>query len=137
VAGDLNRDQGVELTNAKDQFSGRANIQVNPLSNLDIAVNAGYTESETALSCEGGCGGTMWTSVFSTPAHLPDNRCSWAPGYGCDFWGGFRSGPPEFYNERDLEQNIDRFTGSIQINYRPVSWLTNRLTVGTDVTQRA
>ena len=135
VSGDVNRDEGAEITNFRDQYSGRANIQIDPTENIDIAVNAGYTQNETSLSCEAGCGGTMWTAVFSTPANLAENRCETSPGFGCDFWGGFRSGPPEYTNELDFQQNVDRFTGSVQLNYRPFGWLSNRLTVGTDVTQ--
>lgn len=135
ISGDLNDDTGVEPTNFRKAYSGRANIDLSPHETLDVGVNVGYMESENGLSCEGGCGGTMWTAVFSTPANLPEHRCERAPGYGCDFWGGYQSGPPSIYHQRDMIQTVDRFTGSVQLNYRPFEWLTNRLTVGTDVTQ--
>ncbi|HET7274577.1 MAG TPA: TonB-dependent receptor, partial [Longimicrobiaceae bacterium] len=70
-------------------------------------------------------------------ANLADNRCTISPGYGCDFWGGFRSGPPEYTDQMRITQGIDRFTGSVQMTYDPVAWLSNRLTIGTDVTQEA
>lgn len=135
LAGDLNRDEGVEFTNEKDQYSVRANIQVAPNEKVDLALNMGYTSAETLLSCEAGCGGTMWTTVFSTPANLPEFRCQRQPGFGCDFWEGTQSGPASRYHVRDLVQDIDRFTSSLQFSYRPASWLSARLTVGTDVTQ--
>lgn len=135
LAGDFNKDEGVEITNFREQYSGRANVQITPHENVEVAVNMGYTEGQTGLSCEAGCGGTMWTSVFSTPANLAEHRCETSPGYGCDFWGGYRSGPPGYVHEMGISQNVDRFTGSVQLNYRPLSWLSNRLTVGTDVTQ--
>lgn len=134
LSGDLNKDQGVEPTNYQDQFSGRANVQVTPSEKVNINLNMGYTDSETGLSCEGGCGGTMWTSVFSTPQHLPEYNCGASPDFGCDLWGGYRSGPPSIYHDRDMNQTISRFTGSVRLNYQPVDWFTNRLTVGTDVT---
>lgn len=135
LAGDFNRDQGVEFTNQKEQYSGRANVQVTPNDKFDVAVSTGYTQSDIDLSCEAGCGGTMWTTVFSTPANLPEYRCQTSPGYGCDFWAGTRSGPSFIYHEREMRQAVDRFTGSVQLNWRPTEWLTNRLTMGTDVTQ--
>lgn len=135
VSGDLNRDEGVEFTNLQEQYSGRANIQITPNDRFDLSVSTGYTQSQTDLSCEAGCGGTMWTTVFSTPANLPEFRCETNPGFGCDFWAGTRSGPPDIYHHRDFAQEVDRFTGSLQFNYRPTDWLTNRLTIGTDVTQ--
>lgn len=137
VAGDLNRDKGVEVTNFRDQYSGRVNLEIAPSEKFDFGVNSGYVSNETGLSCEAGCGGTMWTAVFSTPANLPENRCGASPVYGCDFWGGFRSGPPEYVHEMGITQNVDRFTGSVRATYRPFSWLSNRLTIGTDVTQEA
>jgi TonB-linked SusC/RagA family outer membrane protein len=135
IGGDLNRDEGVEFTNQKDQMSLRSNIQLAPNEKVDLGLSLGYTTGETQLSCEAGCGGTMWTTVFSTPAHLPEYRCVTQPGFGCDFWEGTRSGPPARYHVRDLIQDIDRFTASLQMTYRPTSWLNARLTVGTDVTQ--
>jgi outer membrane receptor protein involved in Fe transport len=135
VSGDVNSDEGAEVTNFQDQYSGRANVQITPHEKFDVSVNTGYTQNETSLTCEAGCGGTMWTATFSTPANLAENRCQTSPGFGCDFWGGFRSGPPEYTNELDFLQNVDRFTGSVQLNYRPFGWLSNRLTFGTDVTQ--
>ncbi len=137
LAGDLNRDQGVEFTNEKDQYSIRANIQVAPNEKVDVSLNTGYTSGQTMLSCEAGCGGTMWTTVFSTPANLPEFRCQTSPGVGCDYWAGTRSGPPGRYHVRDFIQDVDRFTASLQFAYRPTSWLNTRLTVGTDVTQEA
>jgi TonB-linked SusC/RagA family outer membrane protein len=137
VAADIDRNQGVEVTNQQDQYSGRVNLQITPGDRFDLSVNAGYTNSQTDLTCEAGCGGTMWTTVFSTPANLPEHRCRTSPGYGCDFWAGTRSGPPGVYHERDMRQDIDRFTGSLQLNFRPTEWFTNRLTIGTDVTQEA
>ncbi|HSM04735.1 MAG TPA: SusC/RagA family TonB-linked outer membrane protein [Longimicrobiales bacterium] len=134
VAGDFNNDRGVEVTNSQKMYSGRVNLQITPNDKFDVSLNTGYTQNETNLTCEAGCGGTMWTTVFSTPANLPEYRCTWAPGEGCDYWAGTRSGPPPIYHERTMQQAIDRFTGSVQLNFRPWDWFTNRLTMGADVT---
>jgi len=55
--------------------------------------------------------------------------------YGCGFTRGFRSAPPErYYQSWEILQDIDRFTGSVTANWRPFSWMTHRLTIGTDLT---
>ena len=85
----------------------------------------GYTGGRTYLSCEAGCGGVTWASYFSTPQRAqgdmnPDPR-------------GACSQPPEYYNEAFIDyQDLARFTGSLQLNHRPVSWFHQRLTLGLD-----
>ncbi len=135
VSGNVDKNEGAEPTNYRNQFSGRANVEVSPSEKFKVTASTGYIRSNTSLNCEAGCGGAMWGSVFSTPANLAQNRCADSNEYGCDFWGGFRSGPPAVDRSLDQSQGIDRFTGSVQLNYKPFEWFTNRLTIGTDVTQ--
>jgi TonB-linked SusC/RagA family outer membrane protein len=130
---DLDNSEGAERNNFRDQVSTRANLQILPSEKLDIAVSTGFLTSRTQLSCEGGCGGTMWGAVFSTPAFLGEN-CGPDSPYGCGFTRGFRSAPPERYYAFDMSQDIDRFTGSVTTTWRPFPWMTHRFTVGTDFT---
>lgn len=130
---DMDKNEGAERNNFRDQMSTRVNLQVLPHENVDIAVSAGYVKSETQLSCEAGCGGAMWGAVFSSPFLLGEN-CTATSSYGCGFTRGFRSAPPERYYVFDATQDIDRMTGSITANWKPLSWMTHRVTVGTDFT---
>ena len=130
---DLDNGEGAERNNFRDQVSTRANVQILPNDKVDISVSTGYVSSRTSLSCEAGCGGTMWGSLFSSPQHLGEN-CAVGAAYGCGFSRGFQGAPPERYYQFDLLQDIDRFTGSVTANWRPFSWMTHRLTVGTDLT---
>ncbi|MDP2959291.1 MAG: SusC/RagA family TonB-linked outer membrane protein [Longimicrobiales bacterium] len=130
---DKDKTEGAERNNFRDQVSTRANLQILPNENLDISVSTGYVTSRTSLSCEAGCGGTMWGAVFSTPQFLGEN-CVAGSGYGCGFTRGFRSAPPERYYSFEILQDIDRFTGSVTANWRPFPWMTHRITVGTDLT---
>ncbi len=132
VNGDLSRNDGAEPNNFRNQFSGRANVQIEPSEKFDLSANTGWITSRTGLSCEAGCGGAMWGLVFSTPHYLPQN-CNFD---GCGFYQGFRSGPPNLVDRAFTDhQMVGRFTGSVTMNYRPAKWITNRLTVGSDVTQ--
>lgn len=130
---DTDLNEGAERNNFRDQFNARANLQIVPNEKLDIAVSAGYVNSGTQLSCEAGCGGAMWGAVFSSPQFLGEN-CGVDSSHGCGFSRGFRSAPPERYYVFDVLQDLDRFTGSVTANWRPLSWMTHRLTVGTDLT---
>lgn len=130
---DTDLNEGAERNNFRDQRSARANLQILPSEKIDISVNSGYVHSSTQLSCEAGCGGAMWGAVFSTPEFVGEN-CTESSPFGCGFSRGFRSASPERYYVFDVTQGIDRFTGSVTANWRPLSWLTHRLTVGTDLT---
>lgn len=127
-------DEGALPTNWLKKFSSRINIEANPTSNLRISAGAGYSRNNIAQDCEGGCGGVVWGVAYSTPANLPDIRCELSPGYGCDFWGGFQNGAPSRFYSYETRQNSDHFTTSLQLTYTPFEWLTNRLTVGVDLT---
>jgi len=130
---DSDKNEGAERNNFRDQISTRANLQILPNENLDISVSTGYVTSRTQLSCEAGCGGTMWGAVFATPQFLGEN-CAVGSAYGCGFTRGFRSAPPERYYSFEVFQDIDRFTGSVTANWRPLPWMAHRFTVGTDLT---
>ena len=133
ISAEVSDQEGAERNNNREQFSGRANLQIVPNSKMDISVSTGYVKSSTDLSCEAGCGGAMWTTIFSTPQFLSRN-CTASSTFGCGFSRGGRSWTPETYYLWTINQDINRFTGSVLANWKPLSWLTHRLTVGTDLT---
>lgn len=135
VGGDLSMQEGAEPTSNREQWSGRVNVDVTPSQKFEISASTGYVHNETSLSCEGGCAGAMFGLVFSSPQFLKENEC--APGQEgpCGYRDGFRIWSPEAYWMMDIGQDVDRFTGSLKLTYRPFDWMTNRFTFGTDVTQ--
>lgn len=135
VSSDFDNDQGIDPTNDRGQFSGRANVQVTPSEKFDLSASTGYIRNDTRLACEAGCGGRMWSTLFATPALLEENNCAINPGFGCGFSRGFQGWTNEPYDIWNVTQKIHRFTGSIQASWRPFSWMTHRFTVGRDVTQ--
>ena len=131
------RDQGAEPNNARRQTSVRSNLQVTPSPKVDLETSVGYISSNTTLSCEAGCGGATWGSWFSTPKNLPQ-YCGEVPGADpvtCGWARGFQSSPPEADRSMQDWQDINRFTGSVTLNYHPLKWMTHRVVVGTDFTQ--
>lgn len=127
VAVDYDDEGGAEPTNRLDRLSGRMNMSLFPHSRVDVTGSVGYVRGRTYLSCEAGCGGVTWGSYFSTPAHLNENLPAGAPPRR-----GYRSFTKEAYYLSENFQDLTRFTGSIQAEYRTTSWLTQRFNVGTD-----
>jgi TonB-linked SusC/RagA family outer membrane protein len=125
VAGDWDMEEGAQLDNRMNRGGARANLNIMPHPNLEMAGSFGYTGGRTYLSCEAGCGGVTWASYFSTPQR---NQGDMDPNPR-----GARSVPPEYYNDALVFfQDLARVTGSLQLNHRPVSWFSQRLTLGLD-----
>jgi outer membrane receptor protein involved in Fe transport len=132
ASGDIANNEGAEPNNARRQISGRTNLSITPSEKFDLQSSAGYIQSHTTLSCEAGCGGAMWGAMYSNPANLAAN-CTPQP--ECGWSRGFQSSPPESDRAMQDWQDINRFTGSLTANVKPATWLTGRLSVGTDFTQ--
>jgi TonB-linked SusC/RagA family outer membrane protein len=133
AAGTFNNDEGVDPTNQQRKINVRTNLNITPSEKVDIQTNLGYITGRTTLSCEAGCGGLMWDSEYSNPANLPQ-FCS--PGdIPCTWVQGFNGTPPKADAAQQDWQDLNRITASATINYNPFSWFSNRLAIGTDVTQ--
>ncbi|HEX6050662.1 MAG TPA: TonB-dependent receptor, partial [Gemmatimonadaceae bacterium] len=134
ASGEVSNDEGAEPNNARRQFSGRTNLQITPSSMVDIQTSLGYIQSHTTLSCEAGCGGATWGAWYSTPRNLPEFCAPTAP-ESCKWVRGFQSSPPEADRAMQDWQDMNRFTGSATVNFRPFQWMTHRFTAGTDFSQ--
>jgi TonB-linked SusC/RagA family outer membrane protein len=123
VGVDYDYNQGIEPTNSQKKFSGRTNLLVNAGESLDIATSLGLTSSLTNLVNEAGAGGIWFSTFFNTPELRNTPR------------RGFLFIPPEaVWAVQQPKQNVTRFTGSVQLNHRPFSWFSHRLTAGIDWT---
>ncbi|HEY2065356.1 MAG TPA: TonB-dependent receptor, partial [Gemmatimonadaceae bacterium] len=133
ASGGVNDDQGVDPTNGQRKINARTNLTITPSEKVDIQTNFGYVNGHTTLSCEAGCGGLMWDSEYSNPANLPQ-FC--APGdIPCTWVQGFNGTPPAADAVQQDWQDLNRITASATISYNPFAWMTNRLSIGTDVVQ--
>jgi len=123
LAGNEDHNDGVEPNNTFRRYAGRANATVSPNERFSVTANLGYSKARTDLSLEAGGGGAMWETLFSTPQNLGTTA------------KGFRDYPPGInYLAISDWQDVNRFTGSVQLNHRPAGWLVQRLILGTDVT---
>jgi TonB-linked SusC/RagA family outer membrane protein len=124
MAGNYEENEGVERENSLRRTNMRGNFTASPATNVDIQASVGYTAGRTWLPWESGGGGATWATYFSSPAFLQVNNSPQL---------GFRSGPPDvYYQAIDSYQDIDRFTGSLTFNHRPMPWFSHRLVVGRD-----
>ena len=127
VAGGLEDSEGADASNDLTRWNARANLSIAPRSDLDVDVGLGWVDGRTNLSPEAGYGGRVWTTVLADPRSLTGgNRAR----------RGFHSGTPEQYDALyHIWQDLNRFTGSLQVNHRPFSWLSHRLAFGADFTR--
>lgn len=121
ASGGVTDSKGAEPSNSLRKYSTRANLSVVPSSQLKINVNAGYVTGPTRLSAEAGYGGRLWTSLFGTPKT-----------YGTYKNGFFSTLPYRYDLIYHMWQDLDRFTGSAQVEHKLGSWFQHRLTYGLD-----
>lgn len=123
VSGQYQRNQGIDVNNNVWRYSMRSNLglQLNDKWNIDASL--GYVKASIGLADDIGSG-VLFNTMFSTNVDVAGPR------------RGFRSSPPEVFHQRSVaNQGLDHFTGSVVINHNPLSWLTQRLTLGLDQTQ--
>ncbi|PYO96567.1 MAG: hypothetical protein DMD60_09825 [Gemmatimonadetes bacterium] len=124
VAGGTELQGGAEPSNDIRHTTGRANLTIAPSDKITLSARAGYVAGPTHLSAEAGFGGRVWTTVLADPRNLGTSQL------------GFFSGlPPEYDQVYHFTQDLDRFTGSVQLQHHPVRWFTHRVTFGVDRTR--
>jgi TonB-linked SusC/RagA family outer membrane protein len=122
VAGDFAKELGVYQTSNLRQVSLRANLRNQARDNLELLASAGYTNGRLQLpQNDNNSFGVVSSGLLGRADTV--NR-----GYG------FLT-PAQSYSIRTL-QDIDRFTGSVETNYRPWSFLQAHVVAGTDFTSR-
>ncbi|MGH7665122.1 MAG: TonB-dependent receptor plug domain-containing protein, partial [Gemmatimonadaceae bacterium] len=127
LAGGYEDSEGVEPSNGLRRYSTRVNLGLNPSEQIGVNANLGYVSGKTDLGCEAGCGGRVWGTVLANPNNLTGVNASRR---------GFHSGTPEEYDLlQNFSQDIDRFTGSVQLSHNPFLWLRHQVTVGSDRTR--
>ena len=120
--------RGIEPTSTVKRYTGRLNLSVVPNPRFNVGLNMGYINGDTHLPCEAGCGGRVLGTIWANPANaVPLANGAENPRRG------FNSGLPYMYDQLvQYWQGVDRFTGSINLNHQPFSWLKHRLSAGTD-----
>jgi len=123
LAGHFNNEDGVYPVNWNKQVNILANLFDHVRSNMDIQATALYTNGKLRLPQNDNNVFGVLSSGFLGGSDSTANN-----GYG------FLT-PAQSFSIRTF-QNIDHFTGSVQANYRPLSWLEAHAVIGTDFLSR-
>lgn len=124
VSGDYDNIHGVYPNNFQTKNNARADIQSAPSPTFDFGINAGYLQSRAQL-----------------PQNDNNQFSPLASGYlGSSSNAGTQHGyllvTPGVANNLLTYQNVERFTGGANGNWRPLNWLTISGVSGIDFTDR-
>ncbi len=122
VSGERSDEQGVFLNNFAKRDGGRANFGFTPTEKLNFNVNVGYVRGHVRMPLANNSSNSILRNGFRGRARATNDP----------FESGFRGFGPELANEWDLQTRSERFTLGATVNYEPISWFSNRLTVGLD-----
>jgi outer membrane receptor protein involved in Fe transport len=122
LSSSYDHDTGIEPNNRVGRYSGHANMTLSPTEKYDLSTSLHFIKSKDLIGSDYGLG-RFFSGIYGLPqtASGPTR--------------GFFQAPPEAIDAYLMNsQAITRFTGSLQINHRPVSWFAHRLTIGLDQT---
>jgi TonB-dependent starch-binding outer membrane protein SusC len=124
LSGDFSNDHGVQPNNFDTKNNGRANFVVTPSSKTDVSVSAGYLQSRLALPQNDN---NEASAIAAGQLGAPINDAR---------HGYFVLITPQQSDSIATTQAVERFTGGITGNWRPLSWATLTGVGGIDVTNQ-
>jgi TonB-linked SusC/RagA family outer membrane protein len=108
--------------NTLNRLNLRANLGANVSADADLQANVGYTSSDSRF-------------VENDNSFLTITGSGEASGYPEDYNRGWYFIPAELFAQEN-SQSVERFIGGLTGNWRPLTWLSTRATIGYDVTNR-
>lgn len=128
VSGETQRENGIYQNNRLDQVNLRGNLTAQVTRKLNVSLRTGYVSNHAQLpyndnAVEGFIGGGILGQACEvcTPT---DTR------------GGYFSYGKDLREAFDNSQRVERFTGSLNARFSPLSWLTFNGVAGMDVLNR-
>ena len=123
VSGDADREEGVFYNSENNRRAVRTNFTLNPVDQVDIALNVGYLHNNLRLPL----GDEAFNGLLLSAARGLPGRLVTRP--SLDGWGSVEPSLANTYNNRT---KTDRLTIGTTTNYNPFSWFRNRFTAGMD-----
>lgn len=128
----MNHDEneGVLSVSYENRNGGRANFGFSPMPKADVALNFGFSQTRLRLPIAD-------ESAVSLSFGAARGRPGCAPPAGAVTRGDstcYTLGNPVLSNRYNNQTRSQRITLGSTLNYRPVNWFRNRLTIGLDNT---
>jgi hypothetical protein len=121
VSANLDREQGVLSYNWRNRLSSRANLTIVPSERLDIEAHLGFVRNRLRLAQAA----EEWDIMAQLNLGSPLKEDTPLR--------GFDRATPENVAKIDSRSQTDRITASVQLKHHPVSWFSQRLTLGADI----
>ena len=130
ILGEWNRPEALQKT------SVRVNVNTAVSPTLDLSLQSGFIKLDQRLPQVDNNVNSFWYNGETGPGYRTAG-----PGYtavgtlGQPLLGYASFTPAEIFQETTT-QGVQRFIGSVNANWRPLSWLANRGNIGLDLTDR-
>ncbi len=118
--------------NAMDRKTLRMNLNATVNPKLDVALTTNFINVAQRFSLESNSTAGLGSQVFGGPGTTANGTVS---GVGTPLMG-YRAWTPAYSWAEKSAQSVNRFIWSAQADWRPLSWLANRMTMGNDWTGR-
>ncbi|WP_373060462.1 SusC/RagA family TonB-linked outer membrane protein, partial [Gemmatimonas sp.] len=118
--------------NVTARKSLRLNLNAAITPKLDLAVSTNFINIAQRYSLESNATAGLGSHLFGGPGTRDNGNVS---GLGTPL-NGYRGWTPGYMWQERTSQDVNRFIWSANANWRPLTWLANRATVGTDYTGR-
>jgi TonB-linked SusC/RagA family outer membrane protein len=122
----------MQRPNQLDATSVRANLNLELNPSLDLTLSSGLTLNDIFLGLSSNATAGLGSQAFGGPGYSTNGVVA---GVGTALHG-YRAWTPAYTFQEKVEQQNTRFIGAINVNWRPTSWLQNRLDIGEDYDDR-
>jgi TonB-linked SusC/RagA family outer membrane protein len=129
IGADRDAEEGVFRNSMNERSGARANFALYPQDNLDLTINVGYGYTHTQFPINDDGFGLIQAAMLYRPGRFVRTDL---PGQQ----EGFEGGGPDAVYQWDNHLRANRMILGSTVNYHPVSWFKNRLTVGIDQASR-
>ena len=122
----------VDRPNMLAKYSFRVNLQTQLLNNLDLQFQTNYINLYQRFTLESNATAGLGSQAFGGPGYKTNGLIS---GVNTPL-NGYRAWTPGYTWQERNDQGLNRLLMSVNLNWRPTSWLQNRVNMGTDFTDR-
>jgi len=122
--------------NALYKYSTRANLNASPTSKLDLSISSGLVTSNTRFVTESNATVGLGSQIFGGKGYKDNGNISFSDGTPPSPLTGYRAWTPGYTFQELNQQRVNRVITSGSADWRPLSWMQNRATLGVDYTRR-